>query len=306
MGYRVKVMFKLAIQSFDKYNSPYDFTIAGTDGLLKTNGANEVIVARQFDMLNDDLNVQAGVSEVIVDGDRIPFVNEEFFNEDSTKDFDSNLETEPFTLTNNSEFTFSFNHNASVLTPAALSTSNNVNIKVMLVDAQTDETIGVLHENIIDGTQQLLSGVNNFLVNTSGIGEREVKLKIKVKDKLKNKSDYTITTHVISEGGELEKANFEEISYTGATPVTEYSLAQNYPNPFNPSTRISYQIPSDGNVSLKIYDVLGAEVMTLVNTAQAQGRYEVSFDASQLSSGVYIYRIQSNDYVASRKMMLLK
>ena len=176
----------------------------------------------------------------------------------------------------------------------------------MLVDAQTDETIGVLHENIIDGTQQILSGVNNFLVNTSGIGEREVKLKIKVKDKLKTKSDYTVTTRVISEGGELEKANYEEISYKGESPVTEYSLAQNYPNPFNPSTRISYQIPNDGNVSLKIYDVLGAEVLTLVNTAQAQGRYEVSFDASQLSSGVYIYRIQANDYVASRKMMLLK
>jgi hypothetical protein len=83
-------------------------------------------------------------------------------------------------------------------------------------------------------------------------------------------------------------------------------LAQNYPNPFNPATTIKYQIPNAGNVSLKIFDVLGAEVMTLVNAAKAQGRYEVSFDASKLAGGVYIYRIQSNDFVASRKMMLLK
>jgi type IX secretion system substrate protein len=296
----------MRIQSFDKYNSPYDFTISGTDGLLKTNGVNDVLVARQFDLLNDDLNIQAGISEVTVDGQRIAFVGEDSFNEDPTLDFESKLETEPFLLTNNSEFTFSFNHDASVLTPAALSTTNNVKIKVMLVDAQTDETIGVLHENIIDGTQQILSGVNNFLVNTSGIGEREVKLKIKIKDKLKTKSDYTITTRVISEGGELEKENYEEISYTGESPVTEYTLAQNYPNPFNPTTSISYQIPNDGNVSLKIYDLLGAEVMTLVNKTQTQGRYEVNFDASALSSGVYIYRIQANKFVESRKMMLLK
>jgi hypothetical protein len=94
--------------------------------------------------------------------------------------------------------------------------------------------------------------------------------------------------------------------FTGDSPVTEYALAQNYPNPFNPTTTIKYQIPNAGYVSLKIYDVLGAEVMTLVNTTQAKGRYEVNFDASQLASGVYIYRIQSNDYVASKKMMLLK
>jgi hypothetical protein len=296
----------MRIQSFDKYNSPYDFTISGTDGLLKTNGANETLVARQFDLFNEVLNAQAGISEIIVDGNRIPFVGEDSFLEDSSLDFASKLETEPFTLTNNSEFTFSFNCNASVLTPAVVSPANNVNIKVKLIDAQTNAVIGVLHERIIDGRQQLLGGVNNFLVNTSGIGEREVKLKIDVKNKLRANSNYTITTRVISEGGELKKDNYEEITYTGESPVKEYSLAQNYPNPFNPSTTIKYEIPNAGNVSLKIYDVLGAEVMTLVNTSQAQGRYEVKFDASQLSSGVYIYRIQSNDYVASRKMILLK
>ncbi len=87
---------------------------------------------------------------------------------------------------------------------------------------------------------------------------------------------------------------------------TEYGLEQNYPNPFNPTTKISYSIPVAGNVSLKVFNAIGQEVATLVSKEQAPGNYSVNFDASQLSSGVYLYRIQVNDYTASKKMMLLK
>ena len=88
--------------------------------------------------------------------------------------------------------------------------------------------------------------------------------------------------------------------------IKQYSLLQNYPNPFNPSTTIKYQIPKPGIVTLKVYDILGKEVDRLVNEFQQQGRYSVNFDASKLASGVYIYRIKSNDYVSSKKMMLIK
>jgi hypothetical protein len=87
---------------------------------------------------------------------------------------------------------------------------------------------------------------------------------------------------------------------------TSYSLSQNYPNPFNPTTTIKYQIPISGFVTLKIYDILGNQVATLVNENKDQGFYNVNFDASKLSSGVYIYQIKSNDYISSKKMMLLK
>lgn len=83
-------------------------------------------------------------------------------------------------------------------------------------------------------------------------------------------------------------------------------LYNNYPNPFNPSTVIKYQIPRNGNVKIIIYDMLGREVKTLVNGFKQKGQREVQFDASGLSSGVYIYRIEANEFSASRKMVLLK
>ena len=85
-----------------------------------------------------------------------------------------------------------------------------------------------------------------------------------------------------------------------------FNLDQNYPNPFNPSTRISYQIPKDGLVTLKVFDMLGKRVATLVNKRESAGRYEVNFDASRLSSGVYIYKLRIGDLVSSKKMILMK
>lgn len=96
-----------------------------------------------------------------------------------------------------------------------------------------------------------------------------------------------------------------EINSGGNSGFT-YNLSQNFPNPFNPATTISYQIPQNGLVTLKIYDILGKEVATLVNEQKNQGKYSANFDASRLASGVYIYQIRVNDYVSSKKMLLLK
>ena len=88
--------------------------------------------------------------------------------------------------------------------------------------------------------------------------------------------------------------------------VNSYNLEQNFPNPFNPSTSIKYTLAEKSNVVLKVYDVLGKEVATLVNTNQNAGSHEIRFDASNLSSGLYIYTIQAGNFNSSRKMMLLK
>jgi photosystem II stability/assembly factor-like uncharacterized protein len=85
-----------------------------------------------------------------------------------------------------------------------------------------------------------------------------------------------------------------------------YSISQNYPNPFNPTTVINYQIPQQGFVTLKIFDVLGREVVTLVNEKKPAGGYKVSFNAVDLASGVYIYRMKVNDFIESKKMILLR
>ncbi len=86
----------------------------------------------------------------------------------------------------------------------------------------------------------------------------------------------------------------------------DYNLYQNYPNPFNPSTTISYQIKREGLVSIKIYDVLGNEVKTLVNEQKMPGRYSVNFDAGFLSSGIYFYSIRINNFISTKSMVLLK
>jgi|GEM_PF-5083476 len=88
-------------------------------------------------------------------------------------------------------------------------------------------------------------------------------------------------------------------------PVT-YELTQNYPNPFNPVTTIKYGIKERTDVRVDVFDILGRRIKTLVNEPKDAGYYEVVFDASKLSSGVYIYRLTTKDFTASRKMMVVK
>jgi hypothetical protein len=86
----------------------------------------------------------------------------------------------------------------------------------------------------------------------------------------------------------------------------EFALAQNYPNPFNPATTLMFRISEAGSVSLKIYDLLGREVAVLVNEQRPPGTYSVRWDASRLPSGIYFYRLQAGNRVATKKMVLLK
>jgi len=87
---------------------------------------------------------------------------------------------------------------------------------------------------------------------------------------------------------------------------THYILSQNYPNPFNPITTIKYAIPKLSFVTIKVYDVLGSEVITLVNEEKPQGKYEVEFTAKNLPSGIYFYRFQAGSFIETKKMVLLK
>ena len=95
----------------------------------------------------------------------------------------------------------------------------------------------------------------------------------------------------------------EEIS--SITPI-DYNLSQNYPNPFNPSTTINFTIPGNELVTLKIFNILGSEVATLVNQNLAPGSYKFNFDAQNLASGVYLYELKAGNFTEIKKMNLLK
>jgi cyclomaltodextrinase / maltogenic alpha-amylase / neopullulanase len=88
--------------------------------------------------------------------------------------------------------------------------------------------------------------------------------------------------------------------------INEFMLNQNYPNPFNPSTKISFQIPNSEFVTLKIYDILGREVKTLVNKEMEKGKYDFDFNASSFSSGIYFYRLKAGSFVDTKKLILMK
>jgi hypothetical protein len=95
------------------------------------------------------------------------------------------------------------------------------------------------------------------------------------------------------------------VDHAGSAPEG-FLLQQNYPNPFNPSTVIGYQIPAEGQVTLKVYDLLGREVALLVNGRKLPGRYEATFDASAVAAGLYFYRLTSGGHVESRTMLLIR
>jgi len=112
-----------------------------------------------------------------------------------------------------------------------------------------------------------------------------------------------------TEGGGVWRRPLSEM-ITDVESISEFpqhfSLEQNYPNPFNPSTTISYQFPTQSHVTLKVYDVLGHEVATLLNEEKPAGAYTVRWDANGVASGVYFYRMSAGSFVDVKKLVLLK
>jgi hypothetical protein len=117
---------------------------------------------------------------------------------------------------------------------------------------------------------------------------------------------------IASMAGVLYNSNFDTSSVVSVDEIysdnipQEYLLSQNYPNPFNPSTTIEFAVPEKSLVSLKIFDPLGNEVVTLVDEEVAAGNYKVGFNAANLSSGVYFYTIKTQNYIQTKKMILMK
>lgn len=144
----------------------------------------------------------------------------------------------------------------------------------------------------------------NYLIDTS-LSRQEYNLyyRIFVKDK------GIIPSYFVKPDSDFYKLNWSSTTVfvdenNCISPA--FRLDQNYPNPFNPTTKISYQLPKESNVILKVYDILGSEVATIVNEYQEAGYKELDFDASSLSSGIYIYKISAGDLVSSKKMIVVK
>lgn len=249
------------------------------------------------------------LGDITVDGEKIDFVEiDDTLSIRNKTILNSCLVSNPFTLTDKSDFTYGvqFGYTDSALTAIMLNENKSVNFKVIL-ETEKGERIGEFDDVTFSKRNMIPYQNQGYRVSTEGIGNKSVRLRLVIS--INFDARYSLVQKYNTEsavGLGKDGAEFKQIGYKGSFAVTEYALEQNYPNPFNPTTTISYAIPQDGMVTLKIYDALGREVKTLVNEFKQTGRYTTEFDASTLSSGVYIYKLASDKYSSVKKMLLVK
>jgi len=213
--------------------------------------------------------------------------------------------------------------NADSVMVDSLNVVNNINF---VVRSLSDTGLGVIAGVIKNNNNQLSPGVFVYAMDsrnqifTFAVTDKNGKF---VMDGI-TPGKYNIVTDMVDYQSSVQNLTVDynnsishtlaiSISPSGVTDVaasenipTGYNLLQNYPNPFNPSTVISFEVVKNGLVSLKVFDVLGNEVRTLVNEVKSPGKYNVNFNASHLSSGVYYYQIKAGEFTATKKLVLMK
>ena len=295
------------VNSFKSSSLPYYFTLSQPFISLGKEADISIFNGREGVVGKNDAQLFFALGDISVDGQNIDFIqipDTIIINTiDKVNDY---LESESFSVKDNTQLTYvvQYGMSDSLLCASKLDNDDQISFKVELIDNQTNEILETLDE--ITYSKNNVAQYNNlgYQVNLSGLGERTVKLKLGINTS--GEFGYSLSNR-LSDQNLLAKDNYQDKDINSdLSNVTEYALEQNYPNPFNPRTTIKYQLPQDGLVTLKIYDVLGSEIATLVNEQKAAGKYEVNFDASSLSSGVYIYKIQAGNFINSKKMILIK
>ncbi|NWG29680.1 MAG: T9SS type A sorting domain-containing protein, partial [Ignavibacteriaceae bacterium] len=285
----------MRLMSFKTSAPPYYFLLSNAFNWIAPQQIEPPITDREGVITKDTTSLYFSVGEITVDGEKINFValpDTSVVN--GSEALNTYLISEPFNLTENTFFTYAVQYGVTDSLSAAmtLTEGKSVNFRVELMDEQTNEVLGTFDDVTFSEGSIIPYESIAYQVNTKGIGNRICRLRLVIDDNLN--PDYSLTNDYNGEAV-LSKQGFVERTLTINKIVKTYELEQNYPNPFNPSTIIKYQIPKDGTVTLKIYDVLGSEVATLVNEQKVTGKYEVNFNASKFASGVYIYRLSVND-----------
>jgi hypothetical protein len=265
-----------------------------------------IIKGREGVVTKDSTDFYYSVGDILVSKNNIDFIEmPDSINIENLQTMNGYLISEPFNVNSTSTLTYSVEYGIidSLAAVNALSDSTEISFRLELADYQTNEVLRVFDEVSYSSDNVFQYNNIGYEVDLTGIGNRTVVLRLVVTTN--TDCDYSISRR-FADSESLNKSGTKQILYNETVIVKEYALEQNYPNPFNPITVIKYQIPKDGNVTLKVYDILSGEVATLVDEPKIEGRYEVSFDASSLASGVYIYRLNVNNYVNVKKMVLLK
>ncbi len=291
--------------------SDADFSIACGGGggeigkLSSITGENSVLYGRSGLIMVKGINFVFNTGDILSGDSVVNFVTTTDTNQFQTaEELNEAMRTVDFEL--NSSSSLRFSNLYYVLNPEladSLSEDEAVSFRLELVNSATEEIMGVFDE--ITYNKNNLEKYENisYEINCSDILQGSYYLRLV--SEVSGEAEFNLGL-IQNDVSEIAKKNYVNASYYGDKVPSTYEISQNYPNPFNPATKINYQLPQTGLVTLKIYDILGKEVATLVNEQKNQGRYSVNFDASRLASGVYIYQLRVKDYVGSKKMLLIK
>lgn len=291
--------------------SPYRFKLSASIGTLgKQNDQQPINNGRQGIVWKENAQFYFMLGDISIDGTSIKFVEKpDTIIVDSKESLNTYLTTEPFSVSDASKFYHSVRYHIvdSASVSSLLDENGEITFTVQLIDDNSNTIIGEFDKVVFSKSNQFPYCNIGYQIDPKGIGSKTVRMRL-VADANVDMNYSLVQRHSSDAAVNLGKGNNQriQIGYKGSFVISDYALDQNYPNPFNPVTSISYALPQDGLVMLKIYDALGREVSTLVNEFKQTGRYIVSFDASMLSSGVYIYKLTSGKYSATKKMMLVK
>jgi len=221
------------------------------------------------------------------------------------------LISKPFMVNDYTGFVYSIKYGVtdSTALKEALTGTDYIKFRVELIDYNTKELLGVFDEVEYNSNNVSKYENINYYVNTEGLGERMVQLRLVISNNVD--PYYSISDKFSDAGYSLQKKkSLKQIGYRGLLSAKEYTYAlhQNYPNPFNPMTRIKYSVKEEKLVTIKLYDMLGREVTTLINEVKSPGEYELELDGGKLglSSGVYLYQMRSEDFSSIKKLVFLK
>ena len=218
--------------------------------------------------------------------------------------------TMPDTLLNYRAFKFSWKTNLFVTSPCSLDfgyvSPEDSSIRTLSIINNSDKEIEI---NGVLNRDSAFTMLTPLPIAVGAFGDTTVQIRFKPTE-VKSYSDdlylqWNQKDERITQTVHLSATTIVDVE-KGNNNNFNFSLVQNYPNPFNPITRIEYSIPHYSLVMLKVYDILGREIATLVNEEKPSGNYDVEFDGSNLSSGIYFYKLQTGNYTSVKKMILMK
>ena len=298
----------MVTSAFNTSSSPYYFQNAGDIGnSLQKSATQQMTYGRGGTIVKGDMAFNYIFGNLIVDKNSIDFVDApDSLKYNNLDTVNSVLVTQPFSITDKSRIVFmeECGFIDSALAAKTLRAGEYIAYKVDLINQVTGNVLCTLKSKTFNSSKASACKRVPYLLDVKKFGSGTVRAKITITTNIDSAKFALMKSY--SNVDQTDGSSIQSLDLQTADIVTTSALGQNFPNPFNPATTISYQIPKDGRVTIKIFDVTGREVTTLVDEFKPSGQYSVRFDASHLSSGIYFYSIKSGDYSAVKKMSLIK